>query len=180
MIYLLILLIYFSVFTTQNYFYCCWGRATDVKNELPKPIINYRSQQLSARVKDELSMSSTKNRGHQRLQRSRTSYQGQLGQTGLERATKVSNKLTRSTTNCRGLQLVTKFTRSHFMKYVFEKILFLSDNHHYYWCKLLFIHIVILFTLIKNNQIRNINNLCMFDINYNYFLCRQYFNKHYQ
>ena len=125
-------------------------------------------------------MSSTKNRGHQRLQRSRTSYQGQLGQTGLERATKVNNKLTRSTTNCSVLQLVTKFTRSHFMKYVLKKILFLSDNHRYYWCKLLFIHIVILVTLIKNNQIRNINNLCMFDINYNYSLCRQYFNKHYQ
>ena len=179
MIYLLILFTYFSVFTTQNYFYCCWGRATDVKNELPKSIINYRSQQLSARVKDELSMSSTKNRGHPLL-RSRTSYQGQLGQTGLERATKVSNKLTRSTTNCSVLQLVTKFTRSHFMKYVLKKILFLSDNHRYYWCKLLFIHIVILVTLIKNNQIRNINNLCMFDVDYNYFLYRWYFNNNYQ
>ena len=180
MTYLLILFIYFSVFTTQNYFYCCWGRATDVKNELPKSILNYRGQQLSARVNDELSMSSTKNRGHQRLQRSLTSYQGQLGQTGLERATKVSNKLTRSTTNCSVLQLVTKFTRSHFMKYVLKKNtipfwqspLLLVQASFYSYSYFSYID--------KNNQIRNINNLCMFDINYNYSLCRQYFNKHYQ
>ena len=128
MIYLLILLIYFSVFTTQNYFYCRWGRATDVKNELPKSIINYRGQQLSARVNDELSMSSTKNRGHQRLQRSQvtkvsfailagpwTSYKGQ------QQAYEVNNKLQRSTTS---YQAHKKF----FYKISFEKILVLSDN----------------------------------------------------
>ena len=99
MIYLLILLIYFSVFTTQNYFYCCWGRATDVKNELPKSIINYRSQQLSARVKDELSMSSTAIEVTYELPRSArpnwpwTSYKGQ------QQAYEVNNKLQCSTTS---------------------------------------------------------------------------------
>ena len=111
MIYLLILFIYFSVFTTQNYSYCWLGRATDIKNKLTKSIINYRGQQLAAMVKDKLPRSSTNNRGHQWLQRSRTSYQGQL------QGYKASNKLTRSTINCRGRLLVTSFARSHFMKY---------------------------------------------------------------
>ena len=99
MIYLLILFIYFSVFTTQNYFYCCWGRATDFKNELPKSILNYRDQQLSARVKDEQSMSSTATEVTYELPRSTrpnwpwTSYKGQ------QQAYEVNNKLQRSTTS---------------------------------------------------------------------------------
>ena len=158
MIYLLILFIYFSVFTTQNYFYCCWGRATDFKNELPKSILNYRGQQLSARVKDEQSMSSTATEVTYELPRSTrpnwpwTSYKGQ------QQAYEVNNKLQRSTTSY-------QVHKKSFYEICFEKILFLSDNHRYYWCKLFFIHIAILVTLIKNNQIRNINNLCMFDIN---------------
>merc|ERR1711970_552088 len=112
----------------QNWRVCSQLRTTSTvaEDELLTSKTSCRSQQLSARAKDELSMSSTKNRGHQRLQRSSTatevtSYQGQLGHTGLERVTKVSNKLTRSTTNCSVLQLVTKFTSSHFMKYVLKK-----------------------------------------------------------
>ena len=148
-------------------------RAAEVNNKLQRSTTICQGQWRAIDVINEEQRSSTATEVTYELPRSArpnwpwTSYKGQ------QQAYEVNNKLQCSTTSY-------QVHKKSFYEICFEKILFLSDNHRYYWCKLLFIHIVILVTLIKNNQIRNINNLCMFDINYNYFLCRQYFNKHYQ
>ena len=149
MIYFLILFVYFSVFTTQNYSYCWLGRATDVKNKLLKSIINYRGQQLAAMVKDKLPRSSTNNRGHQWLQRSHTSYQGQLQGykalnelQGQQQAHEVYNKLQRSSTSYQ----VRK--KSFYELWCFEKYYSFLTITVITGAKFLFIHIVILVTMI--------------------------------
>ena len=146
---LIILFIYFSVFTTQNYSYCCWRQATEVKNELPKSMINYRGQQLAAMVKDELPRSSTNNRGHQWLQRSRTSYQGQLQGykalnelQGQQQAYEVDNKLQRSSTSYQFCK------KSFYEVWCFEKYYSFLTITMITGASFFYIHIVILVTMI--------------------------------